>query len=44
MFICLICGDFFNDGVFLQGRHIIKDDMTVCPNCNFPAIFSEYVK
>nr|CAD7586642.1 unnamed protein product [Timema genevievae] len=23
------------------GRHIVKDDLTACPNCDFPAIFSE---
>ncbi|KAK6619206.1 hypothetical protein RUM44_003588 [Polyplax serrata] len=23
------------------GRHIVKDDLTVCPNCDFPAIMSE---
>nr|CAD7410647.1 unnamed protein product [Timema poppensis] len=25
----------------VTGRHIVKDDMTACPNCDFPAIFSE---
>nr|CAD7198121.1 unnamed protein product [Timema douglasi] len=25
----------------VAGRHIVKDDMTACPNCDFPAIFSE---
>lgn len=24
------------------GRHIVKDDLTVCPHCDFPAIMSEY--
>ncbi|KAL0273759.1 UNVERIFIED_CONTAM: hypothetical protein PYX00_006365 [Menopon gallinae] len=23
------------------GRHIVKDDLTVCPHCDFPAILSE---
>nr|CAD7392000.1 unnamed protein product [Timema cristinae] len=25
----------------VTGRHIVKDDLTACPNCDFPAIFSE---
>nr|CAD7423460.1 unnamed protein product [Timema monikensis] len=25
----------------VAGRHIVKDDLTACPNCDFPAIFSE---
>lgn len=24
------------------GRHIVKDDLTVCPNCDFPAILTEF--
>ncbi|KAI4462589.1 osmotic avoidance abnormal protein 1/wd repeat membrane protein [Holotrichia oblita] len=24
------------------GRHIVKDDLTVCPECDFPAILSEF--
>ncbi|KAK9508924.1 hypothetical protein O3M35_006365 [Rhynocoris fuscipes] len=26
------------------GRHVVKDDFTVCPNCQFPAIKSELIK
>ncbi|KAK9743679.1 WD domain, G-beta repeat [Popillia japonica] len=26
----------------VTGRHIVKDDLTVCPECNFPAILSEF--
>jgi hypothetical protein len=25
----------------LQGRHIVKDALTACPNCDFPAILPE---
>jgi len=25
------------------GRHVIKEDMTVCPNCQFPAIMQEFI-
>uniref|UniRef100_A0A8C9BC88 WD repeat domain 19 n=2 Tax=Phocoena sinus TaxID=42100 RepID=A0A8C9BC88_PHOSS len=24
------------------GRHMLKDDWTVCPHCDFPALFSEF--
>uniref|UniRef100_A0A452SZ61 WD repeat domain 19 n=1 Tax=Ursus maritimus TaxID=29073 RepID=A0A452SZ61_URSMA len=24
------------------GRHMLKDDWTVCPHCNFPALYSEF--
>jgi hypothetical protein len=27
--------------IVLQGRHIIKDNLTACPNCDFPAILPE---
>ena len=33
---CLVC--------LCQGRHIVKDDLTVCPQCKFPALLSEYLK
>ncbi|BET02082.1 WD repeat domain 19 [Nesidiocoris tenuis] len=26
------------------GRHVVKDDFTMCPNCQFPAIKSELLK
>ncbi|WAQ97925.1 WDR19-like protein [Mya arenaria] len=28
----------------ITGRHLVKDDMTACPSCDFPAIFSEFIK
>ncbi|XP_052278623.1 WD repeat-containing protein 19-like isoform X1 [Dreissena polymorpha] len=28
----------------ITGRHLVKEDMTACPSCNFPAIFSEFIK
>ncbi|XP_009068773.1 PREDICTED: WD repeat-containing protein 19-like, partial [Acanthisitta chloris] len=24
------------------GRHMVRDDWTVCPHCNFPALYSEF--
>ena len=27
-----------------QGRHILRDDFTACPSCDFPAIFSEFIR
>ncbi|XP_065839406.1 WD repeat-containing protein 19-like isoform X2 [Oscarella lobularis] len=28
----------------LTGRHMVKDDWTFCPTCNFPALYSQYLK
>lgn len=28
----------------VTGRHIVNDDLTACPKCDFPAIFSEFIK
>lgn len=30
--------------IYLQGLHIVKDDLTACPECDFPAIFTEFVE
>lgn len=30
--------------IYLQGRHIVEDDFTVCPQCDFPAIRSEFLR
>lgn len=27
-----------------SGMHILKDDLTKCPSCNFPAIMSHFLK
>ncbi|CAH1776664.1 unnamed protein product [Owenia fusiformis] len=27
----------------ITGRHVVKDDLTACPNCDFPAIHSEFI-
>jgi uncharacterized protein (DUF2225 family) len=27
-----------------QGKHIVREDFTVCPHCEFPAIASEFSK
>lgn len=29
---------------FLQGRHIVSDDLTACPECDFPAIRKEFLE
>ena len=35
----------FTGGCWLfQGRHILRDDFTACPSCDFPAIFSEFIR
>ena len=35
----------FTCGCWLfQGRHILRDDFTACPSCDFPAIFSEFIR
>ncbi|KAJ8298131.1 hypothetical protein KUTeg_024662 [Tegillarca granosa] len=28
----------------VTGRHVLKDDLSACPKCDFPAIFSEFIK
>ncbi|KAA3676292.1 uncharacterized protein DEA37_0009431 [Paragonimus westermani] len=28
----------------LKGNHVIKNDFTVCPGCQFPAIYSEMMR
>ena len=28
----------------ITGRHLVKEDMTACPSCDFPAIFSEFIR
>ncbi|XP_063240827.1 WD repeat-containing protein 19 [Bacillus rossius redtenbacheri] len=40
----LDCGQCKNHVPFCvaTGRHIVKDDLTACPNCDFPAIYSEF--
>ena len=27
----------------LQGRHVVRNQMTVCPSCQFPAIMPEFI-
>ncbi|KAI0219651.1 WD repeat-containing protein 19 [Lamellibrachia satsuma] len=27
----------------VTGRHVVKDDITTCPNCEFPALLSEFL-
>ncbi|KAK3101973.1 hypothetical protein FSP39_007745 [Pinctada imbricata] len=42
----LLCPECKNNLPYciITGRHIVKDDMTACPKCDFPAIFSEYIR
>nr|XP_022918657.1 WD repeat-containing protein 19 [Onthophagus taurus] len=28
----------------VTGRHVVKNDLTICPECNFPAILTEFKK
>ncbi|XP_033742140.1 WD repeat-containing protein 19-like isoform X1 [Pecten maximus] len=28
----------------ITGRHLVKDDMAACPKCDFPALFSEFIR
>ena len=39
--ICHVC-DIMT--LCLQGRHVVKDDITTCPNCDFPALLSEFLR
>ena len=27
-----------------QGRHVVKEDMAACPKCDFPCLFSEFIR
>ncbi|CAF5020065.1 unnamed protein product [Rotaria sp. Silwood1] len=27
-----------------HGAHVIREDLSLCPSCNFPAIYSEFLK
>jgi len=42
----LMCPDCKNNLPYclVTGRHILREDFCVCPSCEFPAIFSEYIK
>lgn len=42
----LLCPDCKNSIPYctVTGRHILKDDLTACPKCDFPAIFSEFLR
>ncbi|XP_053210855.1 WD repeat-containing protein 19-like isoform X2 [Panonychus citri] len=42
----LICFDCRNNIPFCiaTGHHIIKDDLTVCPSCSFPALKTNFIK
>ncbi|XP_076359241.1 WD repeat-containing protein 19-like isoform X2 [Tachypleus tridentatus] len=42
----LTCPDCRNNIPFcvITGRHILKEDLTACPQCQFPGLYSEFVK
>lgn len=29
--------------LFFQGRHMLKEDWSVCPHCEFPALYSQFI-
>ncbi|KAK2164923.1 hypothetical protein LSH36_57g01034 [Paralvinella palmiformis] len=41
----LVCPDCKNNIPYciITGRHVVANDLTTCPNCQFPAIMSEFV-
>ncbi|XP_064636625.1 WD repeat-containing protein 19-like isoform X3 [Lineus longissimus] len=41
----LTCPECKNNIPFctITGRHILKEDLTACPSCEFPAIYSEFI-
>ncbi|GFN82173.1 WD repeat-containing protein 19-like [Plakobranchus ocellatus] len=42
----LLCPDCKNNLPYciITGRHILREDFCVCPSCDFPAVFSEFLK
>lgn len=42
----LLCPDCKNNLPYciITGRHVLREDFCVCPSCEFPALFSEYLK
>ncbi|CAL1537974.1 unnamed protein product [Lymnaea stagnalis] len=42
----LLCPDCKNTIPYciITGRHVLRDDFCACPNCDFPAIYTEYLK
>jgi len=40
---CIFCrtGEIF---CLASGRHLVADDLTACPKCDFPALKSEFIK
>ncbi|KAK6976293.1 WD repeat-containing protein 19 [Biomphalaria glabrata] len=42
----LLCSDCKNNIPYcvVTGRHVLRDDFTACPKCDFPAIHSEFIK
>ncbi|BFZ14509.1 hypothetical protein BsWGS_17548 [Bradybaena similaris] len=42
----LMCPDCRNNIAYciITGRHVLKEDFCVCPACDFPAIYSEFLR
>ncbi|KAK7098094.1 WD repeat-containing protein 19-like [Littorina saxatilis] len=42
----LMCPDCKNTLPYciVTGRHIVREDFTACPSCDFPAVFSEFIR
>ncbi|GFR90645.1 WD repeat-containing protein 19-like [Elysia marginata] len=42
----LLCPDCKNNLPYcvITGRHVLREDFCVCPSCDFPALFSEFLK
>lgn len=42
----LMCPDCKNQLPYciVTGRHILREDLTACPSCDFPALFSEFIR
>ncbi|XP_076446829.1 WD repeat-containing protein 19-like isoform X2 [Babylonia areolata] len=42
----LLCPDCKNQLPYciITGRHILREDLAACPSCDFPAIFSEFIR
>jgi WD repeat-containing protein 19 len=42
----LFCPDCKNNLPYciFTGRHMVRDDWTICPRCDFPALYSEFVR
>ncbi|CAF1232110.1 unnamed protein product [Rotaria sp. Silwood1] len=40
----LVCCQLALPYCIVTGAHVIREDLSLCPSCNFPAIYSEFLK